>query len=569
MSEIVLKRFQFRYAFGIFHWNYCLNCAILFYINTVNKEDILLFKVRHALFFTVILSFLSLSNVYARDGLRSQEGPDSQQESALPQLDQKQMYQDFDFLISSITNTFCRIQLKKALMGQDIEADLQALRKKIREISTYREFLLLVNQALIVTQDMHNFILKVGMYNWDRLDIEDPDSTYARLSRKYYDLLPSYNLELPFIYFQGEYRVFSGFTAGNTQVNTGDTLISIEGTPVHEYVRELRWERYLMWDQKNKRFYDDQFYLCDSFMKHKQLTLEFKDTKGRKKKLVLDTDRGLSFSTPHYFSARETYDPRNGERRIKYLEKYKTLYIRALSLNRQQKIIKSLLKYKDKDIRAIVFDFRDSPGGYTDFFPSLLQHIYPDPIHINMTVGMKVINLMFEGHDNPRIKKGLQSLSLTGTVPVPVLNNEQFQRFTYELHYDALQENLEYTGKVYLLLNEHTFSSPTVAQYQALHLDRVVTVGQPSGYEQGEARGGFYELFILPHSRIAYQIVNVIDLSTYDTIEELFDNRVELPVEPTWEETLSRMYYEGDVYGTEFLLKQDPLMKKVFKQPRD
>ena len=67
--------------------------------------------------------------------------------------------------------------------------------------------------------------------------------------------------------------------------------------------------------------------------------------------------------------------------------------------------------------------------------------------------------------------------------------------------------------------------------------------------------------FSLSNSLINY-------LNKYDQLDNLYDNRVELPVDLRWDQKIQRMYYPGDIYGSEYLLKHDPLMKKVFQQKK-
>ncbi len=512
--------------------------------------------------FFCLTIFLFLPNCAGKETKPAERKPGEE----LPHLTQAEMFEDFDYLVDSITNVYTRITLKKLIMDIDILTGLDELRAQIPSINNTEDFVILINKALTLCQDMHNSLVNRRIPNMRYAFHIPEDYPYWDLANRYFRIIQRMNrrynrFKLPLIYHKGEYKIYADFTNDGILYFSGDILTEINGIDIHNFVKQLVTERALMWDMKNQRLYDNNFYNSEKIYEMEKFELAFRDEKNKIKMGVFNVEKRLDFNKPRQDFKQSAYDKFPAI----YITNMRILYMRTPGCVNSNFYINEIKEIaKDNPIEKIVMDMRNNAGGYSSFFPYILRNIYSKPIRQKVDIGMKTVDYWLRTMPSVSTsEEGTAYHTNLGEVNIPVLNNEVFNVYRQKIIWNPAPDNIDFKGKVYVLFNENTFSAPTKIQFDIRQWDNIISVGQPSGWEQGGGAGGYYEFFVLPNSKIVYQIDNGLRLDKTNSLKELFYNKVKIPVSYSWDELTNRMYYEGDIYGMEFLTNYDPVFKAV------
>ena len=484
------------------------------------------------------------------------------QEITLPTLSKQEMYADFDTLIHTLRDVSPQADVRKAITGVDLETEWGQLRKKIETISTINEFVMLIRQAITFCQDGHTSFL--------RTDFFDDKKEFLSFggSEKAYNLLPLYdkivltatknNFDIKLNYLQGEYYNIVPFTYKKQVYPSGLKLLSCNGVPVHEYVQKLVGLKSSMrWDFSNKRYYSTTFYKHSELSITDSLQLTFQD---KKKNLFTAT---YSINEPLQFT--KTIDTQQDTtKKVEYIAKHKLLYIRVPSMN--TKHIKYytdgiLTHSKNKKIEKVVIDVRDNGGGSDYVWTAILKQL------LHKSISYEDLMLC---NDNPRIRKLFEKDS---TIQWKKYVPSFLPTSSYAVYYESAvnevkpdSSSIGFEGRIYVLQNENIYSSTGALTAIAALSDQIVNIGLPTNRLLGKGISPF--IFELPISKIVYRVEPVIDFMNTKTAEDIFHDKVELPISYSIDEYLDYLTYKGKHYTTDYLLKKDKLFKEVLKQPK-
>ncbi len=463
------------------------------------------------------------------------------------------MYHDFDILIDTITNNFHRFEIKKQIMGIDLVSELFQLRKEIENISDSKDFVLLVQRALTLTQDKHNSVVNLGIlssvHSWDTNSLPEYQKEYIEYIS---NLIPDDVYFFPLTYYHGEYKVYTDFWYKDILIPEDSVLVSIDGIPIHEYVKGLISYKTLKWDKSYHILYHEMFYLNQYTLEKEKGLYTFIGSNDNLIPVTINYNNQITLKKPFndplfQLNPDENYSTKLNDN---------IYYMRIKHLYGDTNFLSMLdIKYLLYDFNKIILDLRGSPGGLVRFIPRILSMIYTNEFTISETVGLS--------DTNNRIFKEFTSVKYLGQSKISVLNNLSLHIFKNSYITKPTKNNLNFRGKVYILLDDETFSAATTIQENALNWPNVITVGQPSAYEQGEAVGTYWVLKYLPESKIPYQLSTGLNLNNYKTIDDLFESSVEITVPLNWEQIKNRLNYPGYVYNPDFLLKQDPWIQAV------
>jgi len=122
---------------------------------------------------------------------------------------------------------------------------------------------------------------------------------------------------------------------------------------------------------------------------------------------------------------------------------------------------------------------------------------------------------------------------------------------------------LKIKGNVYVIRDKNIYSSALAFTSECLQIKQFITIGQTGGYLGG--RGVAPTRFILPDSKLMFQMEMLIDLTNVKELKDFYHQNVEIPVNLTNSELVSRYRYNGDLFDLKYLRKKDPVFKKILE----
>lgn len=208
------------------------------------------------------------------------------------------------------------------------------------------------------------------------------------------------------------------------------------------------------------------------------------------------------------------------------------------------------------DIKKIVIDIRDNPGGGDNVWMGVLSKIIPKPIryqdHI-LCIDSPAMHARY-----PQYAAGWKKAT------IPFLKDVRYAVFydgpaTIEPHANSLK----FKGRIYVIQNENIYSSAGSLAAIAAIDSNIVSVGSTTGRLLGKGINPL--VFELPNSKIRDRIEPVIDFMSVREVADVFHDKVEIPVELSREEHLSRLLSK-DPYAEAYLINADPVLKKILVQ---
>jgi hypothetical protein len=483
---------------------------------------------------------------------------------SLPLISQKQMYDDFDTLTKMIIEVSPQGPVREKVTGLNLPAELKKLRTQISAIKSTAEFGALVRTAITLCQDGHTSLIRNKYFDSEKDYLDRGISPDAISLIPTYDSLLTIAANKPFNlrlkYLQGSYYTIGSFSYQGKEFPSGLKLIKCNDIDIHKYVnRLLGVVRMMRWDFKEKRYFAENFFNGYHLSKKDGLLLTFKDSNGREitsKFLLNDT---LTYTSTQAFTAGIS-TPIDTFKTVEYFSKEQVLYIRVPRMALEYLNYYPLKIQQEGSrgpLKKVIIDIRNNPGGADNVWVSILENIIAAPIAYQ--------NVLL--CNNSPTMRNLFPKAAPNWKPYPISFLNQNIYGTYHIGSAVIKpdsNSIKYEGKIYILQNENIYSSAGSFTAVAQLAENLITVGTPTGRLLG--RGINPLLFELPNSKLLYRIEPVIDFLNVQNAEDVFHDKVEIPIELTLEEYLDRISSKDSLYAPDYLFKKDTFFRKVIMQ---
>ncbi len=472
----------------------------------------------------------------------------------LPMLTKAQMYADFDTLTMALTQINPHDFVRRSVNNYAQSDSILALRKQIDTMSSTASFFWLVNKALTFCQDGHTSIMRKRNYRFvdsiDRLKWHStPDDTLAidAYYKLYTTTMNSYRLKLPIKYINGAYTVSAAFEYQNIKIPSNAILTQCDSKDIYAYVNTLMGTcEEMHWDFELKRFYSEEFTQSINHKPTDKIALTFK-ANGREITHKFALNDTIRVKTPLKY--KQDYTPS-----VHYFEEGKILYFHMPAMQDGDYYLRKIDSIGAvHTFKKVIFDIRDNPGGSDLEWQNIIRHLIDTPIVRNIIRGAN--------RKNPRRNR------FELTTPLSILKPDFIKEDFYEaIDYglDTLEvdtNSLRFKGNIYVLQNENCFSSAGSLISTCQFSDKLINVGNSTGWFAGF--GVMPWIMILPHSKILYWTEPLLDFTNAKKPEDLFQNRMKIPIKLTAEDYTRKYTYPNDWYSKEYLFQYDTVFKAV------
>lgn len=497
-------------------------------------------------------------------------------------LSKQQMYADYDQFVNIIKTYNAQWEIRKENTDYDLFDILQKRRNMIDSIQNYWEFINFLDNSLFYLLDNHvgrtycyykvkesRFAPGQKFYKSKRISrISDGLKKYLLIKGTTDTVSPFYHTTASY-YIQGEYymlnsSVFIKRDESDSICFRNARVISCDNMPVDEYVNNkmigFLSPLHIRWDFDRKKYYTDQ--LLIDYAK----PLRIEDESG----IVYD------FIPDHYSIKRETTSDKYAAAHIheiyqnykqrelqfaRYFENKKILYVylEIMSYQNDYNIIDSVKKIgKGKPIEKIVIDVRGNRGGGDGFWMDLLSAIVKDTITFYDRVALNANEQTIHFFKSEYPKEMVDEYEY---LEIPFLEGKNMFVHTQLSTIDPQKESLGYSGPIFILQDENTFSSGHSFSSFATHSDQLISVGVPTGNMVGFGFNPWH--FQLNNSLFTFHFEPAIDLSHAKKWEDTFQCTPEIVVWPTVEEIVDYKSYHYLLDTETFLFTKDYLFNKV------
>jgi len=201
-------------------------------------------------------------------------------------------------------------------------------------------------------------------------------------------------------------------------------------------------------------------------------------------------------------------------------------------------------------------------GGGNDYvWESILEEIIDSQIIYSENFGYKNTPLVVDYLEKIRkvnIEKNFSPCEIYG---------EKFLCRQYSDTITPSPSSILYNGNIYVLANGSIYSSTLAFISVCNRVERLVTVGQPSGYFVGRSSTPFF--LSLPNSKLIFWLVPVLDMSAVKTTQDHYDFYRDIFVDEDINHYVYKLYFgislKGDIYSKDFLYNHDPVFQKVLE----
>lgn len=488
-------------------------------------------------------------------------------------LSKEQMLEDFDQLVHTINSFAVYKELNALRLGINYEKEYKKLRNKISENTSTCDFIKILRKVIFLLQDQHcnilnySFLEHWGKYQKVRLNYGDGE-TYE--TTKYYDencwSTSQPKLRLPLLYLDGSYYLYSDIVYKNDTIYKGTEITKFNGKKIHKFIAN-NYDRVWVakWDQREDIPYNMYFYLYgdDDF------DLAMKYQKRKKKVTFNRQDSIIPLST---FQRHIFYGSQKKEQ-ILHFKEQNILYIGLPSMNIEQsksimKGIDSIVKY-NPEFSKVIIDIRGNGGGTDVAWRNVISHIIPKSIDFPTNIKYKYNDetIDFYGKGTTGFRDETIDFYKNGKTiepeKIPLLDGLYWSKIFTIKEIKPDSASIRHQGKIYVLQDEFIYSSAGNLANFCLNSDDLISVGTPTGLVGGNQAVPIFAK--LKHSETFFRLEPVLDLLHVKTIEDFMHDKVEVHIPKTLEGHLLRRTYKGDIYGEEFLLQHDPLVRFVLK----
>lgn len=497
-------------------------------------------------------------------------------------LTKEQMYKDFDEFVQIIDNG-SQTLVREISTGYDMAEEIRRKRLEIDTIRSHRDFLYFLNTCLNYTMGVHSrwssshrYLL--GEKDIDTLMIKVIDDLLME------DYTPTMHtarsLGLGF-YYNGNYFVFGDYTFIHKRTKERTTvsdfrILEWNHKPVDFFQNKLieSFEPFSnRWDYRTNKDYN----ISGLKIPFKGNNIFAEDYKT-KKQFFIDLDSSNVFISSVSLPEEEKMilgkKMENSERKkIAYYDSLNLLYIYLGTMHEDGGTFTNSVKEvgRNKNIDKIVIDIRGNGGGSDIAFHYLLAAIIKNPISSRCLLGIRDNAIMKRIIDDVVEQRKLPQQYISKKT-IPFLDNTEFVVISA---YDGLvnedmnilpdSNSLGYDGTIYLLVDEHIFSSAGSLASLAKHTPQLISVGVPTGLIGGY---GFNPaIFQLPESKFTFQMDITVDLAEANTVFDIWHDLPEIEIYPTFDEIIEMNNYGMylNKRGDRFLFNHDYLFKKVLE----
>ena len=503
-------------------------------------------------FLCLIVNCFILSNILT---IKAQEQKPVEQK--IPVLTTEQMLADFDSYIKTVVEFSPQTPVRKAVTGIDPLVELKKMRSHILKIKSTEEFARFIHSAITVLQDGHSSLLWPSAYPSDYLKEIGVSDAAVELFPTYYELRKSKReqkkFKLKLKYISGEYYSIASFKHKDAIFEAGLRLVKINGKKAQSFISKLYpYCRRMRWDYSHQRYYSENFYNAINLSADQSLKLKFVNKNKKVSTAVFKLNKALQYEDD------SDGDAYKKAKKVEYFSNEQILYIRIPRMNLDHvdfypAEIKS--KASGKPLKKVIIDIRDNPGGADNVWVKVLTAIIDQPINYEL--------LLLAVASEEMKKKYPEDSPKWTSYRAPFLDDYEYAVFSSgEGQIKPTPNSLNFKGKIYILQNEGIYSSAGAMAAMGMLADNIFTVGQNTGWLLG--RGINPIVFELPHSKILYRIEPVIDFQNVKNAEDVYHDKVEIPVSLNIDQYLERINYDGDIYGREFLFNHDPVFIRAY-----
>ena len=428
-------------------------------------------------------------------------------------LTKKQYIKDFKQFQKIIKYINPQIQIRKEVTGYDILAEIEKNKQYVDTCSSLISFAQIIYKCLKANIDLHiyfpdtNFI---GEISNREAKIRHLDKTKMhQVSKHTHSLFKSnYIFKLPIKYINGEYYFIKDFTYENKIYKSGNKITTFNGQNIHKYVQQnfVNFYDAPIWDFKNKRYFNETFFITASFFKNKAVTIEIeKDNKKQKVNFKNDSNK-VSFNKFNNFY---------NKRFVKLIEGI--LYIKMPKMYDKIFFINEILKYNKENIKGVVIDVRGNMGGSDLVWQSVLSCVVAKPFEYQNHVfflNNKVLKKEF-GISAPKISH-------------PQLQNQNFLNFTSKMAIKKSEKSLNYNGTIIVIQDRNIFSGTGNFVRAISQKDNVTVIGQSSGYLLGFEI--MPRIFSLKYSNISFTLPTSIDIADSPKLSDIYHSKVDIEI---------------------------------------
>jgi len=417
-------------------------------------------------------------------------------------LSKEEMYKEFDYFTYVLQYANPHLQVYKKVLDLDIISEMQAMRKNIDTINNLSSYYLLLKRVFNLIPEIHTRLLGYK-------DLKTNSNWYYEKYPHYFDTLTFikyfkiyeslnifekssgtafWGLSIPVSRIDGAFYNLSQVIVQNMKtkdsvfIEHGWKLIKINDIPVDTFVKYNR-ENYFdknRWDNLRKQFYNDEL-LQNYNLAGKSINLEFIDTSSGK---LHNIEYKRDGNYMHIFnnSFKEILGKRENYKKIKNKVLFfdNILYIKLLSMNMDSfSYFKSELhKYKNLKIDKIIVDIRDNYGGSDDFWMELLTQLTDKALCIRHKLGITTWD---------KVQKFTYLKVDSLPVYFDTLLSEKYKLIDNDdcMEIKPDSNSIQYNGKIYLLHNRDTYSAAGSFLTFALENEKVVAIGENTGYLGG------------------------------------------------------------------------------------
>lgn len=479
-----------------------------------------------------------------------------------PTLTKKQMYKDFDQLVKIIEDCNVQLPIKKTITGFDNLERIKSYRQIIDTVTCYSGFKNILTSALFCVMDGHTVEVNSFVPEYDNLEGIDTCSikkmaeyNNSKERNFYTEYKESKYLPIYAIYHDDNY-----YFIGNHKFvdNNEDTLhiyfmklLSCNGQSMDKYVAESYNEDY---DYNRKKFYYGSRFglpiLKNSIIKGEQDGKIYEFNLGNYEQALLSSlakfelDTTIPKGRPSIFN----------DKLVKFFDRDSILYIYLDRMNCSNEFYDKVKEVgKGKKINKVIVDVRDNPGGGDEAWHNLLKAIIKDSIPFHVKLAYSNSKMMDKFYKKENVKKER----------LKWLDNKTYRILEERLFFVADSNSLKYDGKIYVLENESTFSAAHSLTSYAGQIDKIISVGYPTGKMVG--LGVLPTLFQLKYSKFTFRLTTIIDITNCEKPIDVYQDFPEVEVYPTIEEHLLYPHSWYNTKSEEYLYKYDSMFKKVLE----
>jgi hypothetical protein len=476
-------------------------------------------------------------------------------------LTKKQMYADFDELITILQDCNPQLAVRKAVTGIDNLELAKSLRSAIDTITERRNFDYILSRVLKYMYDIHARKNNDFSAKYDNLKGIDTNILNYRKNNP----LP---MSPPFMFLSNPVHINDDYFLGGAGKifiqGTNDTLnlyyskiITYNGVPYKKYVQETL-NTYpasgVRWDYQKKEYYHVFPMIPFSGI----LTVE---DKGKIIDIDLNQKYGVYLRNDTVVNT--TFSKEIIPETVFYFEKDSLLFIGLNRMNdSERKTVQQIQEIaKDKPIAKVIIDVRGNKGGSDNVWHGILQAIVADSLVYDPVLAFK---------NTKRIKKYYQYVTFYDIKKFDVkqfewLPGETFLVSNFPPQYIVPDSNsLNYKGKIYILQDEEVYSAGHSLTSYASHVEQLVSVGKPSGLLAGFGLNP--ALFQLKYSKFTFRLETAIDVSHATKPEDVYQDIPEIIINIPPEKELQ---YKKDWYYDrrceKYLYEYDYLFQKVLE----